>query len=206
MDHPKTTGRLRPRSSRADTEVPAAEMPGKRALSAMAEAVRRAQEAQPLLPPGRRRGCQRAAGQEEWGPGLALRRTQSPRVGGSRHSLTGFGGRSKRRHRGGAIPRRPTRAPLVRLGAGHGRVGRGGRPLSWPSFWTPLRMSSPLFTPPAPTCLLVTRPHPRGGRPVPHMLSGGQRDREPPCRARPLREPHRFSRRSVRQRGDLASR
>ena len=45
MDHPKTTGRLRPRGSRLGTEVPAAEMPRKRALSAMAEAVRRAQEA-----------------------------------------------------------------------------------------------------------------------------------------------------------------
>jgi hypothetical protein len=44
VDHPQPTGRLRRRSSRADAAVPAAEMPGARALTAMAEAARRAQE------------------------------------------------------------------------------------------------------------------------------------------------------------------
>jgi IPT/TIG domain len=44
VDDSQPTGRLRRRGSRSDTGAPAAEMPGARALAAMAEAARRAQE------------------------------------------------------------------------------------------------------------------------------------------------------------------
>ena len=85
MDHPKTAGRppevpaLTPRYPRRRCRGNVRSAPWPRPFVVP-------KRHQPLLPPGRRRGGQRAVGQEEWGPGLALRQTQSPRVGGSRHS------------------------------------------------------------------------------------------------------------------------
>lgn len=52
VDHSQPTRRLRRRGSRADTGVPAAEMPGARALAAMAEAACRAQEGPTPTPAG----------------------------------------------------------------------------------------------------------------------------------------------------------
>ena len=78
VDHTQPTGRLRRRGSRADTEVPAAEMPGARALAAMAEAARRAQEVPTPTPAGQtarvpesdlaRRDRRRARHSDELGP------------------------------------------------------------------------------------------------------------------------------------------
>jgi IPT/TIG domain len=52
VDHSQLTGRLRRRGSRSDTGVPATEMPGARALAAMAETARSAQEGPTATPPG----------------------------------------------------------------------------------------------------------------------------------------------------------
>jgi hypothetical protein len=78
VDHNQPTGRVRRRGSRADTGVPAAEMPGARALAAMAEAARRAQEGPTPTPAGQtarvpksdlaRRDRRRARHSDELGP------------------------------------------------------------------------------------------------------------------------------------------
>jgi IPT/TIG domain len=61
VNHSQPTGRLRRRGSRADTGVPAAEMPGAHALAAMAEAARRAQEGPTHTPAGQRARVQKSS-------------------------------------------------------------------------------------------------------------------------------------------------
>ena len=145
---------------------------------------------QPPLPPGRRR-YKRAA----WPGG----------IGAGSGAPTGLVPSGRRREP--PLPRwarrpkgaeTPGQCPPPKTGASAGCSRRcwsrprwsWSRPLPWPSFWAPIRMSSPRFTPPAPPCLQVTRPPPSRGRAVRHGPGRGQRDREPPCRARPRREPH----------------
>ena len=112
----------------------------------MAEAARRAQEGPTPAPAGQAQIPEERPGQEGSAAGPALRRAQSPRVGGSRHSLAGLDGRRERRHR--------DQCPPPRTGASAGCSRRcwsrprwpWSRPLPWPSFWAHIRMSSPRFT------------------------------------------------------------
>ncbi len=206
VDHSQPTGRLRRRGSRSDTGVPATEMPGARALAAMAEAARRAQEGPTATPPGQTARVPKS--------GLARRDRRWVRasdglspVGSEGAATPSLGSTVEANGDTGVVP-----SPKTGASAGCSRRcwsrprWSWSRASPWPSFWAPIRMSSPRFILPAPPCRPVTRPPPIRGRAVPHGPGRGQRDREPPCRARPRREPHRFSRRSVRQRGGPASR
>ena len=76
-----------------------------------------------------------------------------------------------RRPKGAATPRQ---YPPPKTGASAGCSRRcwsrprwsWSRPLPWLSFWAPITMSSPRFTPPAPPCRPVTRPPPSRGQAI----------------------------------------
>ena len=202
VDHSQPTGRLRRRGSRADTGVPAAETPGARALAAMAEAARRAQEGPTPTPAGQaqvqksglarrdRRRLRRSDGLSPLGSeGAATPSLGSTAEGSGDAGMPSLEDRRERRLFASVL----VTATLVVVAA--------------LALAFVLGAHQNVITTLHPAGTAVPSGHttsPQRGRAVRHGPGRGQRDRE--CRARPRREPHRFSRRSVRQREDPASR